>query len=134
MVVPRYFGVAEVRAFLSRLGMWCCPGWLGGLHRDRSAARVRGRLADPGRSGTGAPRRPSSEPIHRPRCSRRTSANGKTQDSRTGVTPAIVAPGQQTVLPLLPGFFLSQDGKAEQDCELNAGTRWLQRWGVRLNA
>lgn len=75
-----------------------------------------------------------SEAIHCPRCSTRTLANGKTQYYHTALTPVIVAPGQKTVLPLAPEFVVPQDGQAKQDCELNAGTRWLQRWGASLAA
>jgi hypothetical protein len=75
-----------------------------------------------------------SEAIHCPQCSTRTLANGKTQYYHTAVTPVIVAPGQKTVLPLAPEFVVPQDGQAKQDCELNAGTRWLQRWGAQLKA
>jgi hypothetical protein len=75
-----------------------------------------------------------SEAIDCPQCSTRTLANGKTQYYHTAVTPVIVAPGQKTVLPLAPEFVVPQDGQAKQDCELNAGTRWLQRWGAQLKA
>jgi hypothetical protein len=75
-----------------------------------------------------------SEAIHCPQCSTRRLANGKTQYDHTAVTPVIVAPGQKTVLPLEPEFVVPQDGQAKQDCELSAGTRWLQRWGTQLKA
>ena len=75
-----------------------------------------------------------SEAIHCPQCSTRTLANGKTQYYHTALAPVIVAPGQKTVLPLAPEFVVPQDGQAKQDCELNAGTRWLQRWGAQLTA
>jgi len=75
-----------------------------------------------------------SEAIHCPQCSTRTLANGKTQYYHTALTPVILAPGQATVFPLPPAFVAPQDGQAKQDCELNAGTRWLQRWGGPLAA
>jgi hypothetical protein len=74
-----------------------------------------------------------SQAIGCPQCSTRTLANGKTQYDHTAVTPVIVAP-QKTVLPLAPEFVVPQDGEAKQDCELKAGTRWLQRWGAQLTA
>ncbi|MGV0952493.1 MAG: ISNCY family transposase, partial [Azonexus sp.] len=75
-----------------------------------------------------------SESIHCAQCSTRTRANGKTQHYHVAVTPVIVAPGQRTVLPLPPEFIRPQDGKAKQDCEINASTRWLQHWGTRIAA
>ena len=75
-----------------------------------------------------------SEAIHCPQCSTRTLGNGKTQYYHTALTPVVLAPGQATVLPLAPAFVVPQDGQAKQDCELNAGTRWLQRWGGQLAA
>jgi hypothetical protein len=76
----------------------------------------------------------SSEAIHCPQCSTRTLANGKTQYYHVALTPTLVAPGQAAVFPLPPEFVQPQDGQAKQDCELNAGTRWLQRWGTHLAA
>ena len=38
------------------------------------------------------------------------------------------------MFPLPPEFVQPQDGQAKQDCELNAATRWLRRWGARLAA
>jgi len=75
-----------------------------------------------------------SEAIHCPQCATRTLANGKTQYAHVALTPTLVAPGQAAVFPLPPEFVQPQDGQAKQDCELNAGTRWLQRWGARLAA
>lgn len=75
-----------------------------------------------------------SAAIHCPQCATRTLANGQTQYYHTALTPVIVAPGQPTVLPLAPEFVVPQDGQAKQDCELNAGRRWLHRWGAQLKA
>ncbi|MGB4333582.1 MAG: ISNCY family transposase [Chromatiaceae bacterium] len=76
----------------------------------------------------------SSTAIHCPQCSTRTLANGTTQYYHTALTPVLVAPGQAAVFPLPPEFVVPQDGQAKQDCELTAGTRWLQRWGGQLAA
>ena len=76
----------------------------------------------------------SSESIHCPGCSTRTLANGKTQYHHSALTPVIVAPGQSAVFALPPEFIRPQDGLVKQDCELNAGTRWLQQWGPQIAA
>ena len=44
----------------------------------------------------------------------------------------IVAPGQNTALPLPPEIIRPQDGARKQDCEINAVKRWLARIGTRL--
>lgn len=75
-----------------------------------------------------------SESIHCPGCSTRTLANGKTQYHHSALTPVIVAPGQSAVFALPPEFIRPQDGLVKQDCELNAGTRWLQQWGPQIAA
>jgi hypothetical protein len=75
-----------------------------------------------------------SESIHCPQCSTRTLSNGKTQYHHSALTPVIVAPGQSAVFALPPEFIRPQDGVVKQDCELNAGTRWLQQWGPQIAA
>ena len=71
----------------------------------------------------------SSEKISCPCCTRQLLKNGKTLYRHTLVTPVIVAPGQNRVVPLPPEFVSAQDGQEKQDCELAAAKRWLTRWG-----
>jgi hypothetical protein len=49
--------------------------------------------------------------------------------SHTALTPVLVKPGVDKVIPLAPEFVRPQDGAAKQDCELNAAKRWLADWG-----
>jgi len=58
-------------------------------------------------------------------------SNGKTHYYHAVVTPMLMAPGQQQVVPLPPEFIVPQDGHDKQDCELAAAGRWLQAWGAR---
>jgi hypothetical protein len=54
----------------------------------------------------------------------------------TAVTPVLVKPGCEKVIPLAPEFITPQDGNGKQDCELNAAKRWLAEHGKaygRLN-
>lgn len=74
----------------------------------------------------------SSEAICCPNCSTRTRADGSVHYSHTAVTPVLLAPGQEAVLPLPPAFVAPQDGHAKQDCELAASRRWLAQWAPRL--
>lgn len=68
----------------------------------------------------------SSEVIHCKNCLTKTDKKtGKKQYYHTALTPVIVKPGYQHVLPLIPEFIIPQDGETKQDCELKAGKRWL---------
>ena len=72
----------------------------------------------------------SSGKISCPGCTRQTSkSSGKTCYRHICVTPVLVAPGQEKVVPLPPEFVAPQDGHHKQDCELAAAGRWLARWG-----
>ena len=71
----------------------------------------------------------SSHAIHCPNCSTRQHANGSMTYSHTALTPVLVKPGLDKVIPLAPELVQPQDGAAKQDCELNAAKRWLAAWG-----
>jgi hypothetical protein len=51
--------------------------------------------------------------------------------SHTVITPVVVAPGNDTVIPLEPEFVVPQDGHEKQDCENAAAKRWLRQYGGR---
>lgn len=76
----------------------------------------------------------SSEKIHCDCCSTQEFGNGKTRYSHKAITPVIVSPKQDCVIPLSPEFVTPQDGHAKQDCELAAAQRWLTREGQGLAA
>ena len=67
----------------------------------------------------------SSEYIHCPCCSKKTSRNGKVTYSHHALLPVIVAPGESSVISLPPAFITPQDGHEKQDCEQTAAKRWL---------
>lgn len=71
----------------------------------------------------------SSPTIHCPQCSTRRHANGQVTYFHTALTPVLVKPGLDKVIPLAPEFVRPQDGAEKQDCELNAAKRWLAEWG-----
>jgi len=68
----------------------------------------------------------TSQKISCPQCSRQTHSNGTTTYSHRMLTPVIVAPHQNKVIPLPPEFIVPQDGHAKQDCENAAAKRWLR--------
>ncbi|TAK63386.1 hypothetical protein [Methylobacter sp.] len=68
----------------------------------------------------------SSQKIQGPCCSSKTHSNGKVSYSHTAVTPVLVKPGSDKVIPLAPEFIAPQDGREKQDCEINASLRWLE--------
>lgn len=71
----------------------------------------------------------SSPAIHCPHCSTRTQTHGHVTYFHTALTPVLVKPGMERVIPLAPEFVRPQDGAAKQDCELNAAKRWLAACG-----
>jgi hypothetical protein len=52
--------------------------------------------------------------------------------THTAITPVLVAPGESRVISLEPEFIQPQDGAEKQDCERNAGKRWLARNAAHL--
>ena len=67
----------------------------------------------------------SSQTIHCDNCLERKHANGKVTYFHSVLTPVLVKPGGDKVIPLAPEFVQPQDGSEKQDCELNAAKRWL---------
>jgi hypothetical protein len=79
----------------------------------------------------------SSQAIHCEHCSTRRHANGKVTYFHSALTPVLVKPGGDKVIPLAPEFIRPQDGAEKQDCEINAAKRWLAAHGgecARLKA
>ena len=76
----------------------------------------------------------SSQKLSCPHCSTQTHANGTTTYSHKMLTPVMVAPGQDKVLPLPPEFIVPQDGHAKQDCENAAAKRWLRTYAPAYRA
>jgi hypothetical protein len=74
----------------------------------------------------------SSDKIHCPKCSTKVK-NGKTKYSHSVITPAFVTPSYRKALAIAPEFIHQQDGSVKQDCERNAGKRWLNRMGESLS-
>jgi len=76
----------------------------------------------------------SSEKIHCDCCSTQALASGKVRYSHKAITPVIVSPKKNQVIPLAPEFITPQDGHTKQDCELTASSRWLLREGQSFTA
>lgn len=66
----------------------------------------------------------SSKKINCPNCST-TERNGTVTYSHGVITPVIVNPDYNMAIALAPEFIVPQDGNDKQDCETNAGKRWL---------
>jgi hypothetical protein len=71
----------------------------------------------------------SSQKIHCDNCSSRELSNGKTNYYHSVLTPVIVQPGNKRVIALEPEYITPQDGKEKQDCEIEAGKRWVDKYG-----
>ena len=67
-----------------------------------------------------------SRKIRCPQCSTRTK-RGKTDYFHNVLCATLAADGHSCVVPLCPEFVRPQDGSDKQDCELNAGKRWLRK-------
>jgi len=76
----------------------------------------------------------TSHQISCPQCSHQTHRNGTTTYSHRMLTPVIVAPHQNKVIPLPPEFIVPQDGHAKQDCENAAAKRWLRKYAALYRA
>ena len=72
-----------------------------------------------------------SKNIHCPHCSCLRHADGTTTHFHSAITPVVVSPGHSQVVPLRPEFITPQDGRAKQDCEINAAKRWLAAHAAR---
>ncbi|MCP4648893.1 MAG: ISNCY family transposase [PVC group bacterium] len=73
----------------------------------------------------------SSDKIHCDNCSVKNHKNGKKTYSHSAVTPVILKPGKNKVIPLDPEFITPQDGHQKQDCENAAAKRWLCQYGLQ---
>jgi hypothetical protein len=71
----------------------------------------------------------SSKKIHCQQCSQRELSNGKINYYHSVLTPVIVQPGNEHVIALEPEYITPQDGKEKQDCEIEAGKRWIGKYG-----
>jgi hypothetical protein len=71
----------------------------------------------------------SSQKIHCEQCSHRELNNGKINYYHSVLTPVIVQSGNTQVIALEPEFIVPQDGQEKQDCEIQAGKRWVGKHG-----
>ncbi len=73
----------------------------------------------------------SSQKVHCEQCSQRVLKNGETHYFQSVWTPVIVQSGNAHVISLEPDAkrIVPQDGHEKQDCETQAGKRWLEKHG-----
>lgn len=71
----------------------------------------------------------SSQNIHCGNCNQRTLKNGKINYFHSVITPVIVQAENEHVISLEPEYIVPQDGQEKQDCEIRAGSRWLEKHG-----
>ena len=71
----------------------------------------------------------SSQKIHCDQCSCLELSNGKINYFHSVLTPVIVQPGNERVIALEPEYITPQEGKEKQDCEIEAGKRWVDKYG-----
>ena len=67
----------------------------------------------------------SSEKIHCDNCSVQEHRDGRISYFHSAITPVFVRAGTNRVIAAEPEFITPQDGQTKQDCEINAGKRWI---------
>ena len=72
----------------------------------------------------------SSKKLHCEQCSHRVLKSGETNYFHSVITPVIVQPGNEQVISLEPEYIVPQDGHEKQDCETQAGKRWVEKHGA----
>ncbi len=70
-----------------------------------------------------------SQKIHCAQCNHRVLNNGQTRYYHSVLTPVMVQPSNPNVIALEPEFMVPQDGQEKQDCEIQAGKRWVATHG-----
>jgi hypothetical protein len=70
----------------------------------------------------------SSEKLFSEHCLQKKSSGGKTTYYLQALGAAIVHPERKEVIPLIPEIISKQDGATKNDCELNAGRRFLTQF------
>lgn len=72
-----------------------------------------------------------SESIFCKQCTVTEHKNGQVSYAHTVVTPVVVTPEHNRVIPLEPEFIVPQDGHDKQDCETAAAKRWIATHAAR---
>ena len=67
----------------------------------------------------------SSEEIHCNRCLVKNHQDGRRTYYHSAITPVFVRARCNRVIAAEPEFITPQDGETKQDCEINAGKRWI---------
>jgi len=68
----------------------------------------------------------SSDEIHCDSCLEKKHADGRISYSHQMLGAVIVHPDRREVIPLCPEPIIKQDGATKNDCERNAGKRWIE--------
>jgi len=112
------------------------PGYVKGIYRDVYKSLAQGEILTGMRShgnslliAMDGTEYFSSQKIHCGECSQRELRNGKVNYFHSVLTPVIVQAGNEHVIALEPEFITPQDGSEKQDCEIEAGKRWLSQHG-----
>ena len=115
------------------------PSWVGGEYWQLLGALKEGKFLDKFRSYEGqllvlldGTEYFSSKKIHCENCNQRELQDGKLNYYHSVLTPVVAQPGNEHVIALEPEFIIPQDGHEKQDCEIQAGKRWIEKHGEYL--
>lgn len=70
----------------------------------------------------------SSEKLHSPFCMEKTNSAGTITYYLQTLGVVLAHPDRKEVIPLMPELISKQDGETKNDCELNAGRRFISRF------
>jgi hypothetical protein len=71
----------------------------------------------------------SSQKVHCEQCNCRELNNGTLNYFHSVLNTVIVQAKNERVIALEPEYITPQDGKEKQDCEIEAGKRWVDKYG-----
>jgi len=123
---------SQIRVLLDPVG----PEHVEGIFRDVYKRLERGKVLEGMRShgnsllvAVDGTEYFSSQNIHCEKCSQRELRSGKINYFHSVLTPVIVQAGNEHVIALEAEFITPQDGNEKQDCEIEAGKRWVGKYG-----
>lgn len=123
---------SQIRVLLDRVEPKYVKGIFREIYQSLGQAKVLDRMRSHGNSllvALDGTEYFSSQKIHCENCSQRLLRNGKVNHYHSVLTAVVVQAGSKHVISLEPEFIIPQDGKEKQDCEIEAGKRWVNRYG-----
>jgi hypothetical protein len=123
---------SQIRVILDPVSPEYLQGVFRGVYNELGRTKVLDRMRSHGRNlliAVDGTEYFSSKKICCANCSQRELLSGKIKYFHSVLTPVIVQPGNEHVIALEPEYITPQDGHEKQDCEIEAGKRWIDKYG-----